>query len=164
MIPSGNGIAKRPLALMPRVRARVVAGIATTGRPAIVAKTIGMLTRQTRPADAIVVCPAKPDDIDTPDSPVSRSVGIVRSDPGLAAQRNAILSASGKADIVVFFDDDFFPEPSYLQEVEFLFQRHADIVLATGDVVADGISGPGLSVEEAEALLESLPPRPVETI
>lgn len=164
MIPSGDGIAKRPFSLMPRVRPRIVIGIATTGRPAIVAKTIEMLTRQTRTADAIVICPAKTEDIGNGSLPRSSNISVVRSEPGLAAQRNAIVEAADKADVLVFFDDDFFPETSYLQEVEALFQRNPDIVMATGAVVADGISGPGISVEQAEAHLASLEPKPAETV
>jgi glycosyltransferase involved in cell wall biosynthesis len=84
--------------------------------------------------------------------------GVVLPGPrGLTAQRNVILSAV-KSDILLFIDDDFFLAPDYLAELERVYQERADVVLVTGHVVADGILGPGLSVEEAMAAVASAPP------
>lgn len=128
----------------------LVVGIATTGRPAILSETIAELGKQTRLPHRIVICPAG--DCDLPESgfgSVSTSIDVVWAGRGLCCQRNAILEASMDADIVVFFDDDFFPAPDYLSACEALFSAHADIAVATGKVVADGISGPGYTPVEA---------------
>ena len=45
--------------------------------------------------------------------------------------------------------------PTYLAEIEQLFLTHPDVVLATGHVIADGIVGPGLRVDEAQQYLEA---------
>ncbi len=131
---------------------RIAVGIATSGRPAILHQTLELLARQSRPADEILVCPAKPADIGAETSVAFPSLRVVRSEPGLPAQRNAILAASD-ADVLAFFDDDFFAHPGYLAEVEALFHTHPDIVMATGTVIADGILGPGLSPADGHRLL-----------
>jgi GT2 family glycosyltransferase len=87
---------------------------------------------------------------------------VVRGNLGLPAQRNTLLSGAGEADVLVFFDDDFFPEDTYLQAIEDLFRREPDVVMATGTVVADGILGPGLSPEQARRHLDEVRPKPLE--
>ena len=72
---------------------------------------------------------------------------------GLTCQRNAILEQVRDFDVVVFFDDDFLPTPSYLQVVERVFATQDDVVMVTGLVIADGIIGPGLSLEDARSWL-----------
>jgi hypothetical protein len=57
-------------------------------------------------------------------------------------------------DIVVFFDD-FLPATPYLARIERVFARYPEVVMATGRVLADGIIGPGLSLDEARRLLSA---------
>jgi len=128
---------------------RIAVGVATSGRPAILAQTIGLLLSQSRKADEILICPARESDADPTGWNNDPAVRLVHGQPGLPAQRNTLLAASGSADVVVFFDDDFFPEPDFLAEIESLFRRRPDVVMATGQVLADGILGPGLTPEEA---------------
>src|SRR6202022_2881101 len=59
-----------------------------------------------------------------------------------------ILSAIPEADIITFFDDDFFPDPSYLSNLEAIFLANPDVVAVTGYLLADGAKGPGLSVQQ----------------
>jgi hypothetical protein len=68
---------------------------------------------------------------------------------GSTTQRNEILSAAGNADVIVFFDDDFFPQSDYLREVETIFTQNPDVVAATGRPMRDGANGPGLNAEDA---------------
>ena len=69
---------------------------------------------------------------------------------GLCAQRNQGLDLGmDLSDVIVFFDDDFVPHPTFLERVENAFAQFEDVVGITGQVVADGINGPGLSREEA---------------
>jgi hypothetical protein len=74
---------------------------------------------------------------------------------GLTAQRNAILAQLHEFDVVVFFDDDFLPEESYLREVERAFETNAMLVVATGVLLADGAQSAGLSVAEGLVALDS---------
>jgi GT2 family glycosyltransferase len=72
---------------------------------------------------------------------------------GSCAQRNAVLDAATDGDVVVFFDDDFLPANDFLAETERLFSEQADVVVATGKVIADGIHGPGISMMHALRIL-----------
>lgn len=64
-----------------------------------------------------------------------------------------IIDRAASEDLIVFFDDDFFPHADYLQRLEEIFLKHRDVVVCTGLVIADGVVGPGLSVDEARAIL-----------
>src|SRR5262249_41260243 len=78
---------------------------------------------------------------------------IIVGPRGLTRQRNAILDRLDDFDVVQFFDDDFLPAPSYLAEIEKVFVARPDIVMVTGNVIADGIVGPGLEIDEARRRL-----------
>ena len=135
---------------------RLGVGIATSGRAAILTETLAEIMRQTRVPDVIIVCPARADDIEM--AAVNRlgiPLSVVTAAPGLPRQRNAILAAARDCDVLVFFDDDFFPEKQYLAAAQLLMQRNRDIVLATGDLIADGINGPGVDPAEARMLLDT---------
>jgi GT2 family glycosyltransferase len=128
----------------------IAVGIATLRRPEILAETIDVLARQTRLPDLLVICAGGPEDVD--DASLKNfpaAARMVTGTVGLCAQRNKILSAAAEADIIVFFDDDFFPEPDYLANLERVFLVNPDVVAATGFVLADGVNGPGLSVQQA---------------
>ncbi|WP_114374835.1 glycosyltransferase family 2 protein [Elioraea thermophila] len=130
---------------------RLAIGIATRGRPAILAETIAELARQTRRADELLICHVGPEDVG--ELPQRRpDIRFLRTSPGLPRQRNAILEAT-EADILLFLDDDFFPAPAYFAVLERVFSAHPDCVVATGTVIADGAKGPGITPEEARAIL-----------
>ncbi|MEO1281907.1 MAG: glycosyltransferase [Pseudomonadota bacterium] len=131
---------------------QLAVGIATIGRPAILAETLSELRRQTISPARIVVCATKPADV----KGIAESfpdVEILISTPGLTRQRNAILEALRDCDGVMFFDDDFLPAPSYLEAVRWLFCYDPDIVMVTGAVIADGIGGQGFSPAEGRRRL-----------
>ncbi|HEV7306261.1 glycosyltransferase family 2 protein [Ensifer sp.] len=133
----------------------IVVGIATAGRREVLSQTLQHLMRQTRLPDAILVCPSAPDDIDEARlGALSVDVRVIKGNKGSSAQRNAVLDHATTADLIVFFDDDFLPRHDFLAETERLFAREADIVVATGMVLADGIHGPGISVADAQAILD----------
>jgi GT2 family glycosyltransferase len=72
------------------------------------------------------------------------------------------MAAGKEEDIILFLDDDFLPDEAFLSELKTLFQSDEQIVLATGDVIADGATGPGLSFEEAEKIVSDLRESPTE--
>jgi GT2 family glycosyltransferase len=138
---------------------RIAVGIATAGRRLILAETLVELARQTRLPEAVLICPAAADDFDT--SQIAKlpfPVQIVEGSRGLPAQRNAILDAAQQFDVVMFFDDDFFAEPTYLTELEDCVTANPAVVVATGRTLADDIKGPGLSAGEARTILASFVP------
>jgi len=132
-------------------RLRLVVGIATVGRPEIVRAALGDLRRQTRAPDLVLVAASELADV----MGVSDAhVTCIFAPRGLTKQRNAILQFSGHFDVVVFFDDDFLPQPTYLEEIERIFVAHPDIAMVTGHVIADGIIGPGFKLDEARRHLD----------
>lgn len=127
---------------------RIGVGIATTGRAPVLAEALAELRRQTRPPDRLVVCGAEPGDLEG-----VQGVACLLAPRGATRQRNAILDALGDCDVVVFFDDDFFPAPGWLAAAEAALSADPGIVALTGTVLADGASGPGLSAGQGRALL-----------
>jgi glycosyltransferase involved in cell wall biosynthesis len=142
---------------------RIAVGFATVGRRELIPETLAEIQRQQRLPDRVIIAPASasdcPADIDLP-----VPVDIVHGPKGSCAQRNTILDAATDADIVVFFDDDFFPEPAYLAEIERIMASDDSIVMVTGSVITDGILGPGLSAEAARVALYGAAPAPLERL
>lgn len=133
---------------------RIAVGIATAGRRAILDYTLDLIGRQTRLPDALIVCPAVRGDLGEEsllNLPFSTSVRLGKR--GLTAQRNQILAAATMADVIVFFDDDFFPQLDYIEELERLFLENADVVAITGRPMMDGANGPGLDAAAALELI-----------
>ena len=135
---------------------RIAVGIASAGRPQLLRIIVEELTRQIRQADRIVICAPTADD--TAGLTLDPQVEIILGPRGLTRQRNAILERVAAFDVLQFFDDDFLPAPAYLAEVEHAFATEADIVMTTGHLVADGIIGPGLAVDEARQRMATAPP------
>jgi hypothetical protein len=129
---------------------RIAVGIATAGRPEILRAALVQQSRQTRPADRIILCAPGAADVENLDA---AGLEIALGRRGLTCQRNEILATARDCDVIAFFDDDFFPAAEYLAEVEQVFARHGDVVMATGLLIADGIIGPGIEVAEAQRLL-----------
>ncbi len=139
---------------------KIAIGIATAGRREVMSETLGFLARQTRQPDALLICPARPEDLDAASVEGLRCpVQVVAGPIGSSAQRNAIIEASD-ADVIVFFDDDFLPAEDFLRETERLFTEHPEVVVATGQVLADGIGGAGLSHAEGLQVLAQSRPEP----
>ena len=135
-------------------RLKLIVGIATAGRRNVLGHTLQVLARQDRLPDRLVICPASEDDVDRQAlNAFSAPSEVVLGSRGSSAQRNAIFRACPDEDVIVFFDDDFFPSEGYLSEVEAVFCADRAIVAATGHVIADGANGPGLTVEEGLAFL-----------
>jgi hypothetical protein len=143
---------------MPPDRLNIAVGIATTGRREVLSRTIDLLAQQTRLPDSLVVCPVTSEDLDAEQlKHFPAPAFAVSGAAGLPAQRNLILLAQREADVIVFFDDDFFPFRDYLAQVERLFLGYTDIVGLTGRPVRDGANGPGLTVEDALGLIDTIP-------
>jgi GT2 family glycosyltransferase len=139
-------------------RLKIAVGIATLGRREVLSETIGVLAEQTRLPDHLVICVIRDEDVDDKclhhfPAATSAVMGAV----GLCAQRNRIMAEIPNADVVVFFDDDFFPRSDYLSQIERLFISYADVMGITGRPIEDGISGPGLAVDHARSVITQAP-------
>lgn len=142
-------------------RLKIAIAIATANRRDGLSDTIAFLSRQTRRADAFLICPAKPQDVDEARlADYGAPIEVIPGPTGLPKQRNVLMAASD-ADIIVFFDDDFLPADTFIAETEALFLARPDIVIATGKVLADGANGPGILYDDAVATLAAdQPPQP----
>jgi GT2 family glycosyltransferase len=130
----------------------ITIGIATRGRPAILGEVLAEIDRQSRPPQAVIICHVS--DGDVTDLPARfPGVRFITAEAGLPRQRNAIIAAAPAADAILFIDDDFLAAPDWLSVLEAVLHTHPDCVVATGTVIADGAKGPGISVEEARAIL-----------
>jgi hypothetical protein len=107
------------------------------------------LVRQLRPPERIVVCAPGADDIGVVADDAKIEVALGPRGP--TCQRSAPLDQVRDCDVVIFFDDDFLPTPCYLEVVERVFTACPDVAMMTGLVIADGIIGPGISLEEARS-------------
>jgi GT2 family glycosyltransferase len=134
---------------------RIAVGIATKGRPAILAETLAELSRQTRPPDEVLIGPTTEADLpaEFPGTVPPRIIPLPHGAvAGASAQRNLLLDAT-TADIILFLDDDFFLAPGYLAAAETAFAANPTLVATSGTVLADGAHGPGLTPGEARAVL-----------
>jgi len=134
---------------------KIAIGIASSGRRDILSSILPHIANQTRKPDEIVVCLSSPEDIDPSclrnlDIPVQ----VLISERGLCRQRNRILDNVQDADIVLFLDDDFLMTSTYVEETERLFQLQPDVAMCSGKVLADGITGPGISVRDGLRLVD----------
>jgi glycosyltransferase involved in cell wall biosynthesis len=131
---------------------RLVVGIPTHSRPAILAETIAFLAKQQRQPDKIVVAYAEAEDIAGAAEQFAH-VTFLKTPLGLTRQRNAILAWARDEDILLFIDDDFYLDPQYLKITERFFVEHPEVVASTGRVLADDMKGPGLTVEQAKSII-----------
>jgi len=137
----------------------IVIGIATKGRPEILRETLAQVALQTLRPSRVLVCCTVLQDITGLDSP---DTDLIMSAPGLPVQRNAMLDRLGVSSIILFLDDDFLMAPRYIETTLRAMQSDPSIVVTTGDLIADGIKGPGFSPAEARAMIDAdghMPPR-----
>lgn len=134
---------------------RIFVMVATVGRAEVTLRTVDRLALQTRKPDGIVVVGAQASDI----AGVEQARGnpeIHLGERGLCNQRNRGLDIIGdRADVVIFFDDDFVPAEDFIEQTAKLFAERPNLVGATGRLIADGVHGVGLTVDEGVALIEA---------
>jgi GT2 family glycosyltransferase len=134
----------------------IAVGVATAGRRDLLSCLLLEIARQVRLPDVVVVCPSNSEDFDhTITDRLPYQAKTVFGPKGSSAQRNAILDVTRHHDVVVFFDDDFVPADTFLERVEQCFSKNQDVVASSGQVIADGVLGPGIEFSEARALLRN---------
>lgn len=132
---------------------RIAVGFATAGRAELLVKTLQLLAFQSQAPDAVFISAPRASDV-AGVADRFPACQIILGSRGLTRQRNRILDAAAPvADVIVFFDDDFLPCRNYLGKTAVAFASNADVVMTTGQVVKDGIRGPGLGFDEAAETL-----------
>lgn len=130
---------------------KIAVAIATTGRPTVVGEALSRLMRLSPAPHSALVVGASSGDAPPQLHGASFVVCPVK---GLCAQRNHALDLiGGDANVIVFVDDDYAPAPGFFEGVERLFSGHADIVAASGALIADGVTRGGFTFEQADALI-----------
>src|ERR1700690_4199600 len=137
------------------VRAAVI--LATKGRPQAVAELLALLEKQSCAPAVIVISATEPSDVGV--APATElNVEYLFGPAGLTAQRNRGLErVRTRADIAIFFDDDFAPAGNWIEQCVQLFST-ANIVGANGTVIRDGARAKPLSWQQAQDILAL--PRP----
>ena len=148
-----------PIASAADHQMRTAVGIASAGRPAVLRKTIDYLASlENRPERIIVCVPDVDDAAGLTDWP---RVELMVGPRGLTRQRNQILEAAARdRDILVFLDDDFIPAPGFIPRMEAVFAREPNVMIATGEVLADGILCGGLTLADALEIIATAGERP----
>ena len=142
---------------------RLAVVYATVGRAEMIRRTVDHLVAQTRPPDVVLVSAVSPADVAGLEGSPLRPELLLGS-KGLCAQRNrAMAELADRADIILFFDDDFLPAGDYLAQTVALFDAHPEITGATGRVIADGIGSAGIDFADAIGRIERDEP-PAETV
>ncbi len=134
-------------------------GIATRGRPGVLKETLADLASQTRAIDGILVGYTDPADIgDAAEQfPQVQFVQGPAEAGGSCAQRNRLLDAAGGVfDLIFFMDDDFYLQCEYLERLTQVFAADVSILGATGNVIADGAKGVGLTSAYARTKLKAV--------
>ena len=128
--------------------------IASFGRPEVVRQLLSLIALQVRGPDEIVLSVVSENDLEA-GSLSNPGINVVYSSPGLCAQRNKGLEfLRDRVDVVLFIDDDFWMSRTYVRDLEQLFSANEDVVAATGLVLADGATTPGIAIAKAEKYLE----------
>lgn len=138
---------------------RISVVIASAGRPDFIEPLLVRLSSQTLPPESVVVVTPSREDNPLLDAPGpgegTMSVEHILSARGLTCQRNAGLErVLGDCDVVAFFDDDYVPSRHALDGVRRAFDAFPDVSGISGELLADGIHGPGLTLAEAERLVD----------
>ncbi len=133
---------------------KIAVVVATLGRREAAEDLVSDLLRQTRRPDSVVFAVTTPEDAPSVD-PQLRNETLICDRTGSCVQRNLAIDLVARgSDIIVFFDDDFIPDVTYLERLERAFEAHSDIVGVTGFVVADGVNGAGIGRAEALQAIE----------
>jgi GT2 family glycosyltransferase len=132
-----------------------VVGIATCGRAQILLDVLADLHRQTKPPLRTIVAYVEAADIANGENCFPH-IQFIRSARGSCRQRNTIIDAAKDCHVLLFLDDDFYLHSRYIESIESVFGNDPSVVAVTGEVLSDGIKGPGLGTAEAKELLGNL--------
>lgn len=127
--------------------------IASVGRPEELGRWVEHCARQTLQPSQIIYSVSSEADLPKHFSPPGAL--LIFGPKGLTTQRNTGLRAvDPDTDIVSFFDDDYVPSRYCFEGIARLFTACSTVVGASGQLLADGILGPGIPYDKAMALVD----------
>lgn len=130
---------------------RVSVVLCSYGRPAVLDDTVQSILRQTMLPEEILIVSPSTDNVE--ERTLSRQrVRLVISPRGLTIQRNAALEQLRDADLVAFIDDDVELCVNYLESMTRLFRGDPEVIVASGQMLADGGRSEAISREHARDL------------
>lgn len=136
---------------------KIYVAIATIGRPETVRQIVQWLGTLERQPDGVIVSTVGEADV-AGLLEICPTTEILFGAQGLCRQRNLALSSlRDRADVIVFFDDDFVPRRDYLKNVEQYFQNDSHLVGVTGVLLADGIHNSGYGFSHATEIVSDAP-------
>ncbi len=132
--------------------------VATKGRPRAVTELLRFLEAQTLAPSVVLISATSAEDIESGHT-TSLPVEYMFGEAGSSCQRNRALDRLADGfDLVVFFDDDFAPASTWLENCAQFFLTRADVVGISGALIRDGIKSDEITWEEALQLLRENPP------
>ena len=138
---------------------RMAVLLATKGRPQAATQLIRLLEKQSLAPSIVVVSATAAADIDA-QLPTDLKIEYIFGPTGLTAQRNRALErARTRADVAIFFDDDFAPAGDWIEQCALLFMSESTIAGANGIVIRDGAKTPSISWEEAQQAIATWQPK-----
>jgi glycosyltransferase involved in cell wall biosynthesis len=137
---------------------RVAVIIATKGRPQALNRLLRWLEHQTLAPSVVVVSATESVDTAGPIA-TSQPVEYIYGSAGSCIQRNRALERiKDRADLVIFFDDDFAPAATWLERCASAFATDRNIVGMSGLVLRDGAQAEEISWDEAKRLIQAAAP------
>jgi GT2 family glycosyltransferase len=137
---------------------RVAVILATKGRPQAIAELLGLLEKQSCAPAVIVISATEPSDIGATPA-TNLNLEYLFGPAGSSVQRNRGLErVRTRADLAIFFDDDFAPAENWIEQCMQLFSSAANIAGANGTVIRDGAKTQPLSWQQAREILAQPPP------
>nr|WP_320136964.1 glycosyltransferase [uncultured Amphritea sp.] len=138
--------------------------IASIGRPSELTKLIELLKGQSVEPSQIIISVTSNEDVSDIVSN-NKKICVVYGDKGLPKQRNnGLKNLNEDVDYILFIDDDYIPSKYCVENLINKFESDGDLIGITGVVLADGITGPGISLEEAEKIIENYDSKNQSTI
>jgi GT2 family glycosyltransferase len=139
--------------LQPAGQLRVAVIIATKGRPQALAELLRLLECQSQLPAVLVISATEAADVELP-LVTALNIECIYGPPGSAAQRNkGLAQIRGRADVVVFFDDDFAPAGNWLEQCVRIFDLEPNVAGVNGILARDGAKGEPVSWQEARLLI-----------
>jgi GT2 family glycosyltransferase len=127
--------------------------VASLGRPDALSELLVDLAAQSRVPDRILLSLTEPSDR-PPNWQQYPNAELVHGPKGSCAQRNSALERIGaETDVVMFLDDDYVPSRFAVERAVRLIAERGDVAGACGHLLADGIHGPGISIERARQII-----------
>jgi GT2 family glycosyltransferase len=134
--------------------------VASLGRAQALGELLVQLHGQTCPPDQILLSVTKEEDVPS-NAARHDNVKVLVGPKGSCAQRNmAIDHIEPACDLVLFCDDDYVPSRYMMERLRAFFAVNPEVTGASGQLLADGIHGAGISSAEAQDIIDAYDAQP----